>query len=222
MTAASRMPMRDYLNEMKYAVEHILPTLWHEQAELRGLEEQVKAATARATNEYHRANFIMLNAEDPDDFMMGVGAHWDSYWGPDKDRHYLSQEADQLRARLAARAFSTTALAGAILQYGKQGLSLTYGHPNNWPEGRQIGGVAISVIIRHARNQAMHWGEDRNEDAKKQKPYKEMADCFQKLASVDPAFGDFEKRNLALEVVELLDWKEYSNFERDLLDASGE
>ncbi|MEU5632294.1 hypothetical protein ACH47C_40810 [Streptomyces rishiriensis] len=222
MNAPSPMPIRDYLNEMKYAVEHILPTLWHEQNELRDLEKQVQAATAQAREEYHRANFIILNAEDPEDVMMGVGAHWDSYWGPDKDRHYLSQEAAQLRTRLAARGFSTTALAGAILQYGKQGLSLAYGHPNNWPEGRKIGEVALSVLIRHARNQAMHWGEERSEDDKKKKPYKDMADCFRKLSTLNPVFGDFEKQNLALEVVELLDWKEYSDFERDLLGTSGQ
>ncbi|MEV1096448.1 hypothetical protein AB0I87_13385 [Streptomyces sp. NPDC049952] len=202
--------MRDYLNEMKHAVEHILPTLWREQDVLRGLEEQVEAAAARARHEYSQANFIMLNAEDPEDFMMGVGQHWDSYWGPDKDAFYLSQDADQLRARVATRAFSTSALAGAILQYAKQGMSVAHGKPDNWPEGRKIGDVAVSVIIRHARNQAMHWEEEKT-------PHPGLVECFEKLAELDSVFDNYRTRSLAMEIVELLGWKNYSDFERDLL-----
>lgn len=41
-------------------------------------------------------------------------------------------------------------------------------------------------------------------------------------ASLHPVCGDFEERNLALEVVELLGWKECSDFERDLLGAGEE
>ncbi|MGW2064867.1 hypothetical protein ACWCO9_30345 [Streptomyces sp. NPDC001937] len=215
MTASPRMSMPEYLKEIRQAIEHILPTLWSERDELRDLEKQAEAAAARARDEYARAQFIMMNWEDPDDFMMGVGAHWDSYFGPDKDAYYLSKEADQLGARIAARAFSATALAGALLQYGKQGLSMACGHPNSWAEGRHIGGQAISKIIRIARNQAMHWGEDKP-------PYPETVACFESLASVDPVFGDFRKRNMALEVVELLDWKEFGDFERDLLSMDGE
>lgn len=213
MTASSRIPMSDYLREIKYAVEHIVPTLWHEKSELSDLEEQAKAAAARATAEYHRANSIMLNAEDPEDFMMGVGQHWDSYWGPDKDAYYLSQDADQLRARITTRAFSTSALAGALLQYGKQGMSAAYGAASNWPEGRRIGDLAVSGIIRHGRNQAMHWEEGN--------PNQGVVECFEKLAELDPVFGKYRERSLAMEVVELLGWKEFADFERDLL-GSGE
>lgn len=214
MTASSRIPMSDYLREIRYAVEHIMPTLWHERSELSDLEGKAKAAAARATAEYHRANSIMLNAEDPDDFMMGVGAHWDSYWGPDKDAHYLSQDADQIRARIDARTFSTSALAGALLQYAKQGMSAVYGKPGNWPEVRKVGDIALPVIIRHGRNQAMHWEEGN--------PNTDVVECFEKLARVDPVFSKYRERSLAMEVVELLGWKEYADFERDLLGAGEE
>ncbi|MEV5370524.1 hypothetical protein AB0N12_14405 [Streptomyces albogriseolus] len=215
MADSSRIPMRTYLDEIKHAVEHIMPTLWHEKSELRALEKQANAAAARAAHEYGQANFIMLNAEDPDDFMMGVGAHWDSYWGPDKDAFYLSQDADQLRARITTRAFSTSALAGALLQYAKQGMSAVYSKPDNWPEGRKVGDVAVSVIIRHGRNQAMHWEEEKD-------PHPGLVKCFDKLAELDPVFGEYRERSLAMEVVELLGWKEYADFERDLLGAGEE
>ncbi|MFD5516944.1 hypothetical protein [Streptomyces sp. NPDC127066] len=214
MTASPVMSMRTYLDEIRYAVEHIMPTLWHERDELRDLERQVKAAAARAAEEYSRAQFIMMNSEDSEDFMMGVGAHWDSYWGPDKNRHYMSQEAEQLRARLAARSFSTSALAGALLQYGKQCLSAAYGpyekNKNPWPTGRMIASQSTSTIIRCGRNQALHWEEG--------KLLKDTAACFDVLVGHNTVFGECCDRSLALEVIELLGWRNYNDFERELLD----
>ncbi|MET7761735.1 hypothetical protein ABZS71_06725 [Streptomyces sp. NPDC005393] len=209
MTASSRIPMSDYLREIKYAVEHIVPTLWHEREELRELEGKVEVAAARAMEVCRRANFAMLSSEDADDLLI---THWmmNHDTPPNREWHHLSAEADHFRARLAARAFSTSALAGALLQYAKQGMSAAYGAPGNWPEVRKIGDVSVSVIIRHGRNQAMHWEEGKD-------PHAGLVECFEKLAELDPVFSKYRERSLAMEVVDLLGWKEYADFERDLL-----
>ncbi len=116
----------------------------------------------------------------------------------------------ELQAVLDVRKFSTDALSGSALQNGKQGIALVHGRRGPFPDGRIIGTQSLSNIIWQSRNQALHW-----EDGSFTPP---VNDCFEALANdIDPKFRDFKTRNMSSDVVTLLGWKEFADFERDML-----
>lgn len=102
-------------------------------------------------------------------------------------------------------------MAGSLLQFGKQGISLAYGSPDKTPKpGRMIGSQRLPDVIWCGRNQSLHW-----EDGKFKKKTDE---CFQLLAKeVCKKFADFEKRNQGFHLVYHLGWTDYDKFMADLM-----
>lgn len=218
--------MPAYLAEVQHAVEGLLPLIWQEQdmlsdrkkqlderkAELSRLERQVR-------EEYENAAWLLNNPE-LDDEGIGTLRHWDNYFGPDKDRYHLEQKipglqaaVESLGASVEAHRFSVNALAAAVIQVAKQGLAIVHrGKPD--PAGRMIGSSQrLSEVIWQARNQALHWEEQSFRPA--------LTKCFTTLAAeVNQDFGDFLTRNLALDVITMLGWRTFEDFERDLLSLA--
>jgi hypothetical protein len=211
-TSTSRpiVNISDYLKEMEYAASGVIELMWHEHIEAEALRKEIEKLQRVAEENYERAYFIQQNAEDADDLMLGVGMHWDTYFGEDKDHHYKSTDLATLESSLALKEFSFSSLAGTLLQYAKQGLSASFGAPENWPQGRLIGTLSLKTIILEARNQSEHW-EDGNPKSRVQR-------CFDTLATdKTPDFAEYRTKNLAFEVVSLLEWRSYAEFKADLL-----
>jgi len=147
---------------------------------------------------------------DMDDDGLATAIHWDTYFGVDKDRYHKNLEHEQLVHRVDARQFSTAALSGSLLQFGKQGISLQYGKKRaGCPEGRIVAGIPLAELIWQARNQALHW-----EDGSFHEP---TTQCFEVLSNnLGPTFATFKERSLAFEVVELLGWNEVAAFVADM------
>ena len=104
--------------------------------------------------------------------------------------------------------FSLSIIAGSLLQIAKQGISIVHNGLKNCPNGRFIGNEPLKNIIWQGRNQTIHFEEGIYS--------KSVCNCFQNL---ETAFGvnfNLGNRNLALEVVTLLRWKSYKNYENDL------
>lgn len=204
------MTLTDYLGEMEYAVTRVIESLWHEHDEAERLRKEIDELRKVATDNYQRDQFIQQNAEDGDDLMLGVGIHWDTYFGEDKEQYYKSKDIDTLEARLASREFSFSSLAGTLLQYAKQGLSASFGKPVNWPNGRLVGSQNLKTIILESRNQSQHWEEGS--------PSLKVNQCFNILtAEKGPDFGQYKTKNLAFVVVSMLGWHTYADFKNDLL-----
>jgi hypothetical protein len=120
--------------------------------------------------------------------------YWDTYWGEDKEHHYKSAELHALRERLVTRTFAVSALAAAILQLAKQGISIVHGEPNNCPPGRTLSSQTLRNVIWQARNQVLHREEGRFSQA--------VQTCFDTLANHYGApFGDFRTRNMAPDIL---------------------
>mgnify|MGYP001447471346 CR=1 FL=1 len=204
------MTLTEYLNEMEYAVTRVIESLWHERDEAASLRKEIDELRKAATDNYARAQFIQQNAEDTDDLMMGVGIHWDTYFGEDKEQYYKSNDLDVLEERLTTREFSYSSLAGTLLQYAKQGLSASFGKPANWPNGRLVGSQDLKTIILESRNQSEHWEEGN--------PFPKVEQCFNTLAAEKgPEFAQYKTKNLAFEIVSMLGWRSYADFKNDLL-----
>lgn len=204
------MTLTEYLNEMEYAVTRVIESLWHECDEAAILRKEIDELRRVAADNYARAQFIQQNAEDTDDLMIGVGIHWDTYFGEDKEQYYKSKDLDVLEERLAAREFSCSSLAGTLLQYAKQGLSASFGKPANWPNGRLVSSQDLKTIILESRNQSEHWEEGN--------PFPKVEQCFNTLAAEKgPEFAQYKTKNLAFEIVSMLGWRSYADFKNDLL-----
>ena len=207
------MAMGDYLAEIEYAASNLVPVIWEERNRLRSLEVEMASLTRLVEDNYRRAEFVAMNSEDPDDAAMATGMYWENYFGDDKERHYKDKDRAKLVDQIAAHALSIGSLAGSLLQYAKQGISLAHGGLAACPNGRAIGSQFLKDVIWQGRNQAIHW-EDGN-------PHPPVRQCFDKLAAeFAPTFVEYTKRNMAVDVVELLDWTDFVKFRADLLSLA--
>ena len=123
-------------------------------------------------------------------------------------------QLQETRMNLAILDHSVEALAGAILQIAKQGISMLLEGKTRFESGPLIGGQHLTAIIWHARNQAMHWEEGLPTN-------KQTLACFQLLAE---EFGEefdlsTSEKNCAFKILLLICWlseEQYSHGLRQL------
>ena len=203
------MKISDYVPEIQHAIETVVGEI-HREHELVDVLEADLAPLVAATEEgYRRVEFLAMNP-DLDDDGLGTAIYWDTYFGPDKKRHYKAAEVEGAAQKLEAHKLSIAALAGSLLQYAKQGIALRYGKERKGcPDGRMIAEMPLHELIWQGRNQAIHW-----EEGEFRKPVER---CFQQLTkSVDSVFGEYLNRSMAYEVIRLLGWNSFDDFANDM------
>jgi len=203
------MIMSDYVIEIEHAARLLIDGVWHEHVQIEFLQPQLLALEQLVRGEYRAAQSMQNDAEDADDLMAGVGRQWETYFGPDRDRHQMQEELESRQQTLQTHEFSIGTLAAGLLQHAKQGISLIHGGLPNCPDGRLIGTSPLKDVVWQGRNQALHWEEG--------KVHPPVEKCFQALSALKSTFGDYNSRNLAFDVVELLEWKTFEAFRDDLL-----
>lgn len=204
------MQMSDYVTEVTYALEQLVPSLWHESYEEAALHERFHQLEAATQAGYRQSAAIAMDSEDAEDVGLATAIHWDTYFGVDKQRHATGVALkDAVKERLRVRRFSLDTLSGSVLQIVKQGLSVVHGGLTTAPGGRLVGQQALSTVVWQARNQSMHW-----EESKLSAP---VLDCFLKLeADFGAQFSKPTSRSLAFQVVAALGWQETKNVLNDL------
>jgi len=200
--------MHAYLSEIRPAIELLLPAIWAERDELVALEAEVERLTRTVESNYAQSRAI-AESDIPDDDGIATLIHWDTYFGEDKERHHKSIELADLTQRAETHSFAVAAMAGTLLQFGKQGLSIVHNGLAASPPGRRMGSQALKDVIWQGRNQGLHWEAGRFTQP--------VEDCFTALASdYDRKFAEFRARNMAFDVVELLEWRNFEDFASDL------
>lgn len=203
------MDISAYLSEVEYSAAGIIPMIWHEHADLAKIRDELEALTRVVEHKYTQAEFVAMNAEDPDDVAMAAGMHWENYFGDDKERHHKAVDATELQSRIDARSFSVGSLCGSLLQIAKQGISVAHGGLAACPDGRDVHGHHLKQVIWQGRNQSIHW-----EEGDPHPPVRQLFDSL--TANVDAKFGDYRTRNCAFDIVELLNWKTLEDFTNDM------
>ncbi len=203
------MRMTEYLKEIEHAATETLRLVWPEQEQYEALEAKLAALGDEITDTHERVAWLQTNP-DFDDDLQSTAVYWESYFGPEKEAFHADAEKRSIEALIAARRFSTDTQSGNILQYAKQGIYLVHRGLNACPEGRHIGLLPMRDVIWQGRNQAIHWDEGRFTPP--------VRTVFEGLArDIDPKFSAFTSRNMAFEVISLLGWRGFTDFERDLL-----
>lgn len=201
--------MAEFLDLMRHAATETLKLIWDERKQLEGLAAFIHAREGEIAEANRRVEFLAMNP-DLDDEGIGTATYWETYFGPEKERYYAEKSREELEALIEVRRFSTNAQAGNLLQYAKQGISTVHQGKSACADGRPVlGGVSLRDVAWEGRNQAQHWEEG--------KPNKGVQECFDALAAVDSRFGPYRTENLAFEIVNLLGWREFPDFERDML-----
>lgn len=210
----SSLSMSDFLSDVKYAAEHTLAIVWHDWEDAHALAHQVHELKALVADGYGRSSALALDPLDAEDLADATGALWDTYFGPGKDLDAATLALDELEARLAVRRFSIAATSGSVLQFAKQGISLVHAGLGSCPDGRQVtASQTLKNVAWQGRNQAMHW-----EEGNLRTP---VLACFAALSTeagpLGSQFQDPYVGSLAFDVLRVLGWKTWTEFETDML-----
>lgn len=148
--------MHQYLIDTEFAVTNLLQLAIEEEKKLEG--QKTRLASVEAQFRVHRWDFESsdLNDDFSDAYVMAAFSRMAK---ASQEAERLKQEVAALQASVGARQQATQAIAGAVLQIAKQGISLVHGDLKTAPEGRKIGSAPIRDIIWQARNQALHYEE---------------------------------------------------------------
>jgi len=204
------MDMPRYLAEIEHAASSIIDIVWADHSMLIQLEVEAEKLRREMEDGYRRAEALSRDAETPEDVMAATGGHWDTYFEADKEHHQKRDELADACALMSIKGFSRGSLSGSLLQYGKQGISIVHKKLAACPAGRAIGSQDLKDVIWQGRNQALHW-----EAGSVHSP---VEACFQALARDQGAqFADYNSKNLAFDVVELLGWRSWNDFRADMM-----
>jgi hypothetical protein len=200
--------MHSYINDTEYAAQNLIRLATEEEARLKALTATLGQTEAKL--KVHQWDFQSsdLNDDFSDAYVM---AAFGRAAQAAQEAERLRVEVAKLQASVGARQQATQAIAGAVLQIAKQGISLVYGGPSAAPTGRTIGTLPVSDIIWQGRNQSMHY-----EEANFKKP---LTDLFSTLEiEQGPQFSltAHHKQNRAKQVFDLLGWSDYLTYIQDM------
>jgi hypothetical protein len=204
--------MNQYLADIEYAATGVITQIWKEQTEISRLDAEVVRLSRIAEDKYRRAEAMQQN-DDMDDYMMGVGLMWDAYFTEDKEAFHKKKELDAIRQTYLTHEFAINSLSGALLQFAKQGISIVHGGTRNCPNGRSIGSQHLKDVIWQGRNQSIHYEEANFSHA--------VVTCFNTLAAdIDPKFSRYTAANMAFDIIDLLQWKTFADFQTDMMSLA--
>lgn len=201
--------MHQYIADTEFAVTHLTAALVTDRAELARLEEEQKVALAKES--YFDIAFLQRQMHPTANYWYG------QLMAAQGKRTALDSEIAQIQARLLDKRFSLSALASALLQIGKQGISVVRRHPASCPDGRTICSVPLKWVIWSGRNQALHYEEPRMVNDETQNNLRTMGQNGGDPLLLEARSGV----SLALPVIEHLGWFSFEAYRDDMHSIIG-
>lgn len=192
------MTTNSYLHETRVASEGIIELLNQEKKRL--LEKQ--------------KSFTLMDnaARDLFEWMKTSGSNSTlliELSGFEEAKKRFSSEISEITVLHNSLSPTYNALAGALLQIAKQGVSIRYGSLVLCPKGRAIGtNECLKNVIWQGRNQSMHYEEGTY--------HAPVQTCYSNLESDFGVQFTLGTSNLALITIDLLGWSEYTQYENDM------
>lgn len=201
--------MHQYLLDTAFAANGLINLIIHDSLELKSFEEKQKIAIDKEANFDNEFMYRQMDATA-------------NYWHgrlheAHKERVATEEQVKFLQAQIFDKRFSLEALAAALLQLAKQGISTVRGYPSNCPPGRKVQGVDLKLVVWAGRNQAQHYEEPNKVDEKTAGVFADLNAFAPEATPLDPK----SKRNLAFEIVKLLGWHDYARYEEDMASLIG-
>jgi hypothetical protein len=200
--------MHQYLIDTEFAVTNLLLLAIEEEKQLK--EQKMQLATVEAKVRVHKLDFETSDMNE--DFSeVYVMAAFSRMAKASKEAEVLQQEVAKLQASVGAHQQATQAIAGAVLQVAKQGISFVYGDLKTAPEGRKIGTAPIRDIIWHARNQALHY-----EEGSFSKSVTTLFTTLEHEQGNQFSLTTHAKQSRAKQILALLGWVDHGTYLRDM------
>lgn len=202
------LPMNQYLRETEFASKNLFKLATFEEGELAVLREKLMSAEKEFD-----ANHILFRNSDlhedyPDSFVMNA---YSRAMEAGSKVMSLKPKVKALRARVSSHQTAVQAIAAAILQIAKQGISLEYGRRSAAPPGRALGSLYLRDIIWQGRNQSMHYDDD--------KPKEPVLILFKTLTQQygeQFSLAKYAKQSRAKQILDVLGWNSYESYMHDM------
>ena len=208
--------MNNYITDTKFAITELIRLISSEEKELQQLNVKLQKANEELGRRYLEFQASEFGIDDNMTDIHLQRAYGEFYSYGQSVVRPLQQQINQTKLSLAAKDNSIKALCGALLQIAKQGISTVHNGLTNCPNGRNIGSQTLKNVIWQSRNQSMHYEESTI------RPYHQpVIDCFNSLHKDYGNTFILSNINLAKDIVELLGWKDYSQYEQDMVSLLG-
>lgn len=200
--------MHPYLSDTEFATKNLFGLATEEAGQLATL--LAKLSETEAQLKVHQWDFQTSDLND--DFSEAyVMAAFQRAAKAQQETVRLKSEVAVLQASIGTHQHAVQAIAGAIFQIAKQGISLVHGGLAAAPAGRAVSSLVVRDVIWQARNQSMHYEEGQ--------PRQQVSDLFAILAR---EHGDqcsltvHPGQNRAKQVLDVLGWTNYEQYIRDM------
>jgi hypothetical protein len=197
-----------YIDDTKYAVENLILLLSEEQQNINKQNKKLVEIKARIIVYDRDLSTSELNEDFSEKYENFAHAR-------SSEAHIAKQklelEITRLQTPIDAKYLAVQALCGAILQIAKQGISVVHNGIDNCPNGRLLKEIPLKNIVWRARNQALHY-EDTNIHSETQKLFK----CLEGEFGSRFALSEHVGKSRAKEVIDLLEWHNYSQYSKDM------
>jgi hypothetical protein len=201
--------MHQYIVDTAFAAQGLIGLVNHGTQELEELAEKQKTAAGKEAY----FDFAFMHREMDSTANYWHGRYHEAY----QERVAIDEQVKFLEAQILDKRTSLEALAAALLQLAKQGISSVRGAPANCPTGRKVRGVALKSVVWAGRNQSQHYEEPRKINENTESVFTELNSFDTAAAPLDPK----DKNNHAFSIVKLLGWKNYEQYEQDMVSLLG-
>jgi hypothetical protein len=200
--------MHQYIVDTEFAAENLLQLATEEENKLEKLSGQLKDVEAQLR--VHRWDFESsdLNDDFSDVYVMGAFGRMAK---AAQQAEALQTQLATLEASIGTHQQAIQAIAGAILQIAKQGISVVHVGLAAAPEGRKIGTISIKDVIWQARNQALHY-----EEGSFKKPVTDLFATLEKEQGAQFSLAIHGNQSRAKQVLSVLGWKSYTAYLNDM------
>lgn len=201
--------MHQYLIDTEFAAKNLLQLATEEKSRLRELESSL--INAEAKFQAHQWDFRTSDMND--DFSDAhVMAAFGRMASAHKEAEAIKVEFAVIQASIHAREHAVQAIAAALLQIARQGMSASFGDVDAVPTGRMIGSLPIRDIIWQARNQALHF-----EEGSFRKTVTALFSTLEAEQGQIFSLTQHLKQSRAKQVMELLNWDSYEAYRADMV-----
>ncbi|AVX02576.1 hypothetical protein MXMO3_00028 [Maritalea myrionectae] len=197
-----------YLEDTNYAASSLIDLITQQQIALDKTKEELSGLMKKFKH-YH---WDYTTSDLNDDFSE---AHvMNAFHNMAKSKTHVDElEAIKLNleATIGSEQLAIQALAGALLQIAKQGISVVHGGLQNAPDGRQVDGVELKNLVWQARNQALHF-----EDGSFSQHVNAVFSTLQQTHGAKFDLSVKPSASLAKQVVYLLGWNKIDAYKDDM------
>lgn len=200
--------MHQYLHDTEFAVQNLIDLAHKEEQQLKTLRASL--VNLESQLKIHQWDFQTsdMNDDFSDAYVMGA---FNRMGRTHAEVQVTQQKVASLQASIGARQQATQAIAGAIFQIAKQGISLVHGGLAAAPDGRFIKSASLKAIIWQARNQAMHF-----EEGAPNAPVKSLFGILEVEQGPQFSLSAHSAQSRAKQVLDLLGWNTYSAYVADM------